>query len=106
MRSLIQVLRWGVALLLANCGLWTLNLAFFHGWASDVPPHHRGEWHRWWCSIFFIVGSVCLVAAALTIWLLGRWGHERLSPPGDCQKCGYNLTGNKSGVCPECGERI
>ena len=24
-------------------------------------------------------------------------------PPGHCQKCGYNLTGNVSGVCPECG---
>ncbi len=23
-----------------------------------------------------------------------------------CQFCGYNLTGNVSGVCPECGERI
>jgi len=26
--------------------------------------------------------------------------------PGRCQKCGYNLTGNVSGVCPECGTRI
>ena len=23
-----------------------------------------------------------------------------------CIKCGYDLTGNVSGVCPECGERI
>jgi hypothetical protein len=23
-----------------------------------------------------------------------------------CRKCGYNLTGNVSGVCPECGTRI
>ncbi len=22
---------------------------------------------------------------------------------GHCQQCGYNLTGNTSGVCPECG---
>ena len=27
-------------------------------------------------------------------------------PPGHCQKCGYNLTGNVSGVCSECGTRI
>ena len=26
--------------------------------------------------------------------------------PGHCQKCGYNLTGNVSGVCPECGEAV
>ena len=23
--------------------------------------------------------------------------------PGHCSKCGYDLTGNESGVCPECG---
>ncbi|MHC4442946.1 MAG: hypothetical protein ACYTF1_02885 [Planctomycetota bacterium] len=25
---------------------------------------------------------------------------------GICEKCGYDLTGNTSGVCPECGEKI
>jgi hypothetical protein len=25
---------------------------------------------------------------------------------GQCLACGYNLTGNVSGVCPECGTRI
>jgi hypothetical protein len=27
-----------------------------------------------------------------------RWGR------GECLHCGYELTGNVSGVCPECGE--
>ena len=26
--------------------------------------------------------------------------------PGFCKSCGYNLTGNISGVCPECGTNI
>lgn len=30
-----------------------------------------------------------------------RWRRRRR---GLCVKCGYNLTGNKSGRCPECGE--
>jgi hypothetical protein len=34
------------------------------------------------------------------------WWRDRRLPPGHCQKCGYNLTGNLSGVCPECGESI
>ena len=25
---------------------------------------------------------------------------------GLCVKCGYDLTGNTSGVCPECGEKV
>jgi len=29
---------------------------------------------------------------------------RRRIPPGHCQKCGYNLTGNESGKCPECGK--
>ncbi|UCC29745.1 MAG: hypothetical protein JSU86_16260 [Phycisphaerales bacterium] len=28
------------------------------------------------------------------------------SPAGYCRKCGYDLTGNVSGVCPECGTEI
>ena len=27
-------------------------------------------------------------------------------PDGKCRSCGYNLTGNVSGVCPECGTPI
>ena len=26
--------------------------------------------------------------------------------PNHCQNCGYNLTDNVSGVCPECGQGI
>ena len=26
--------------------------------------------------------------------------------PGHCQNCGYNLTGNVSGTCPECGDAV
>ncbi len=28
----------------------------------------------------------------------------RAATDGKCRSCGYNLTGNESGVCPECGE--
>jgi len=34
------------------------------------------------------------------------WWLDRRIPTGHCQKCGYNLTGNVSGVCPECGTPI
>ena len=32
------------------------------------------------------------------------WRDRHRIPPGHCRKCGYDLTGNVSGRCPECGE--
>ena len=34
------------------------------------------------------------------------WWRDRRFPKGYCQTCGYDLTGDVSGVCPECGEKI
>jgi hypothetical protein len=34
------------------------------------------------------------------------WLDPRSYLPGHCQKCGYDLTGNVSGRCPECGKAI
>ena len=31
---------------------------------------------------------------------------ERVLDPNLCKKCGYNLTGNVSGICPECGSEL
>lgn len=31
---------------------------------------------------------------------------ERVLDPNLCKKCGYNLTGNVSGTCPECGSLL
>jgi len=45
-----------------------------------------------------------LLFAIPTVYLW--WIDRRRIPPGHCQKCGYNLTGNVSGVCPECGEKV
>ncbi len=35
---------------------------------------------------------------------LRRWRARR--KPNHCTSCGYNLTGNVSGVCSECGEKV
>jgi rubrerythrin len=29
--------------------------------------------------------------------------RERRAAKGACRVCGYDLTGNVSGICPECG---
>ena len=47
--------------------------------------------------------ALVLVLAIPTLWL---WCRDRRPPPGFCQTCAYDLTGNESGVCPECGEAV
>jgi hypothetical protein len=34
------------------------------------------------------------------------WRERRSIPPGHCRQCGYDLTGNLSGQCSECGLMI
>jgi len=45
-----------------------------------------------------------LIFAVLpAIWLF-KWNKRRKLGPNACPSCGYDLTGNESGECPECGE--
>jgi len=36
------------------------------------------------------------------IWLF-KWNRRRKLSPNACPDCGYDLTGNETGMCPECG---
>ena len=45
-----------------------------------------------------------LVAAFLVTLGLGAMDLRFVYPPGHCRRCGYNLTGNRTGACPECGQ--
>ena len=42
-------------------------------------------------------------AVVPAVWLARRHKARRHMGRGHCPTCGYNLTGNVSGVCPECG---
>ncbi len=57
------------------------------------PPRYR-----FW---LYVPLWVPLVVAAVLTLLAWRW--KRRTPPGTCRSCGYDLTGNVSGRCPECG---
>ena len=49
-------------------------------------------WIPLWMPLMFPL-FVCVVI----------WWRNRRYPSDHCLKCGYNLTGNQSGICPECG---
>ena len=56
-------------------------------------------------SVFRLPHWILLGAAAGMTGFLFLIDRQRI-PPGHCQSCGYNLTGNVSGRCPECGEPV
>jgi len=69
-------------------------------WGWGLPhvvarPQGHHVWVPFWSFVLFSVS----VAGYL-------WWKDRRFPTGLCLHCGYNLTGNTSGVCPECGESI
>jgi hypothetical protein len=54
----------------------------------------------------FLVAAACaLPLARLWAWRRRRRDRRRLRK-GLCRRCGYDLRGNASGVCPECGSAI
>jgi hypothetical protein len=44
-----------------------------------------------------------IMLAIAVCWLIRAYLEARPRDPMQCAKCGYNLTGNVSGRCPECG---
>ncbi|HVP13633.1 MAG TPA: hypothetical protein VMV94_20835 [Phycisphaerae bacterium] len=68
----------------------------FLGFVSKVPPKPDRE-----VVLRFPVWIFVLLAIFAVSW--AAWRKHRRIPPGHCLKCSYNLTGNVSGICPECG---
>jgi len=47
-----------------------------------------------------------MLLAAMLVPMIHLWRMDRRPPPGHCPRCRYNLTGNTTGVCPECGQPV
>jgi len=83
---------------------------------TDYPVREGPEW-RWWnlgfgrerggmtpgYSYYIPYWFICAVAGILPVVWLRRRGRLR---EGHCPACHYDLTGNVSGVCPECGAAV
>ncbi len=113
--------------------LWPGTLRLLRVYPPDSQPsRHRAAWHlyagqqtadidRWvslWPSRYIRFNfrpssyefergidlplPTVLATAALATSLLWAAGRRRYTS-GHCQHCGYDLTGNVSGTCPECG---
>ena len=83
----------GVELLGLRAGTesWSIGLNDeYTGWRLVVPC---------WCV-------ATLFAVPPAWWVVRRVRSRRLIRSGRCPACFYDLTGNVSGVCPECGARL
>ena len=63
-------------------------------------------------NLELFIGGLFIKVVALIIGAIGdlstrlREYRRATMPSGHCRNCGYNLKGNESGVCSECGEPI
>ena len=89
----------------------SLGLAVAFGWAGLVSLFIgvfglAAEGGTWATGVYLGLAAVWICGAAGPAgwrWWRGRVGMHRLHR-NLCPHCGYNLTGNVSGVCPECGD--
>ena len=87
--------------------------------ASEAPSLCPTYFYGLLVSTYLQFGNGGIQAVAVPHWLLfmllaayptfsfvrgpfRRWRRKRA---GTCLKCGYNLTGNVTGICPECGHQ-
>ena len=55
-------------------------------------------------GVGFYLVLVALYPGAVVVLYWGKWRKRRqLAMLGKCPTCTYDLTGNQTGVCPECG---
>lgn len=106
--------------------VWLANGCLNAAWTDRPPPLESDGTYYWHPDVgqspsphvwFARYRKIVLPDGTLRILLLPLWTvlvalafptailfyRDRRFPPGHCQRCGYDLTGNVSGVCPECG---
>lgn len=84
-----------------TCGPFKLNTAYEVDWSLNWPAFASNG-----------SPSMYLVILAIPFWLptlffaacsYVLWTQPRLNKPGICGECGYDLRGNTTGRCSECG---
>jgi hypothetical protein len=98
----IAPVAWGLLLLGLIRRRWRKVAATLLCWVAAIfalavcaePPPYSS------CSGLGVAG--CFAIASIILILVASRQGEMCSGP-ICRECGYNLTGNVSGICPECG---
>jgi len=82
-----------------GAGFYFRSVKVAFPWQGDYLARERYELHLPpWVAIALLLAYPAIFVPRQARNLLRR-------KRGLCVKCGYNLTGNTSGICPECGQR-
>ena len=81
-----------------HTGFWVIILAHEFYWTPELtlPTPTMG-------FLLLIPRWIPFLLIAIPTFI--AWRRDRKPPPGHCA-CGYNLTGNVSGRCSECGAAV
>ena len=81
---------------MAVCYLERNPIPGFHAW-PQLDDLGAGSWTVL-CPLWIVLVLIAGLGAGVIV--CGRGAAS----VGSCQRCGYDLTGNVSGTCPECGK--
>lgn len=91
------------------------NTEGWHVWRRTPEDYRYGSTGHIWRPYFVYYASNDFLRIVIPFWIpfllttvpaAILWLRDRATPSHCCQTCAYDLTGNTSGVCPECGNRI
>lgn len=100
-RGVIAGLFWAY---LTLCGLTCTARVVAPGmFDSYPPPSPESKWYQE-AALTVMTAGAAAIGILAGVRVVRR--PEELPTGNICRKCGYDLTGNVSGVCPECGEQI
>jgi len=79
------------------------SLVHFDGGRVSSFGAGRTAYAPWWITFAWLAASTIVGLLALRDLVLLIRDLRRQRPLHECARCGYDLTGNVSGRCPECG---
>jgi hypothetical protein len=95
----ISIVRWEIPITRPGWHIWGDNPTYPTKWTPSMRGSTAGRF-----ELLLPMWMPLLLTAGASAWLF--WQDRRRYLPGHCRACGYNLTGNTSGKCSECGEPI
>lgn len=75
----------------------------------DASESHLNPYSKYAFGVAVPIPPLLMILGVVTVWRFraGKRRRKRTRLELElCLDCGYNLTGNVSGVCPECGTPI